>query len=440
MLVNICNFLIYFVEAVIIWQYASSLFLSKNQSSAPSLITLSVLYLSAYAISLLGVNWLNLISYFIINLIFLFTQYQIKLYIAFFHSVILTSVMGISELAVYSIIERFSPHFFVDATNAHSIILFAVLSKLTFYTIIYLIIHIQKGAKKAEQQYDKSVFLLIFIPVTSLFVLQTFVNISDSLIISQNLKHMITISAFLLMLSNLLILGISDHNQRKNIQFTEMQLLLQKEYDSARYYKMLHTQNENQRILIHDIKKHLNTIDVLNAQGEQGKVSAYIRQLNLSSDLKEFANLCDNKVLNTILSRYMQQCFDKHIDFQVDVRSGILNFISDTDMSALFCNVLDNAVEAAEIVPDSYIELSAVKRPNTPFVVITAVNSCRKSPFSPSDKTLLRTHKKDSAQHGFGIKSIKRVVNKYHGDIQMYYNDESATFHTIITLRKEESL
>lgn len=437
MLVNICNFLIYFVEAVIIWQYASSLFLSKNQSSAPSLITLSVLYLSAYAISLFGVNWLNLISYFIINLIFLFTQYQIKLYIAFFHSVILTSVMGISELAVYSIIERFSPHFFVDATNAHSIILFAVLSKLTFYTIIYLIIHIQKGAKKAEQQYDKSVFLLIFIPVTSLFVLQTFVNISDSLIVSQNLKHMITISAFLLLLSNLLILGISDHNQRKNIQFTEMQLLLQKEYDSARYYQMLHTQNENQRILIHDIKKHLNTIDVLNAQGEQDKVSAYIRQLNLSSDLKEFANLCDNKVLNTILSRYMQECFDKHIDFQVDVRSGILNFISDTDMSALFCNVLDNAVEAAEIIPNSYIELNAVKRPNTPFVVITAVNSCRKSPFSPSDKTLLRTHKKDSAQHGFGIKSIRRVVNKYRGDIQMYYNNESATFHTIITLRNE---
>lgn len=438
MLINICNFLIYFVEAVIIWQYASSLFLSKNQSSAPSLITLSVLYLSAYAISLLGVNWLNLISYFIINLIFLFTQYQIKLYIAFFHSVILTSVMGISELAVYSIIERFSPHFFVDATNAHSIILFAVLSKLTFYTIIYLIIHIQKGAKKAEQQYDKSVFLLIFIPVTSLFVLQTFVNISDSLIISQNLKHMITISAFLLMLSNLLILGISDHNQRKNIQFTEMQLLLQKEYDLARYYEMLHTQNENQRILIHDIKKHLNTIDVLNAQGEQDKISAYIRQLNLSSDLKEFANLCDNKVLNTILSRYMQQCFNKHIDFQVDVRSGILNFISDTDMSALFCNVLDNAVEATEIIPNSYIELNAVKRPNTPFVVITAVNSCRKSPFSPSDKTLLRTHKKDSAQHGFGIKSIKRVVAKYHGEIQMYYNDEAAAFHTIITLRNEE--
>lgn len=170
MLVNICNFLIYFAEAVIIWQYASSLFLSKKQSSAPSLITLSLLYLSAYAISLLGVNWLNLISYFIINLIFLFTQYQIKLYIAFFHSVILTSVMGISELAVYSIIERFSPHFFVDATNAHSIILFAVLSKLTFYTIIYLIIHIQKGAKKQNNSMINPFFcLFLFLLLHFLF-------------------------------------------------------------------------------------------------------------------------------------------------------------------------------------------------------------------------------------------------------------------------------
>lgn len=37
------------------------------------------------------------------------------------------------------------------------------------------------------------------------------------------------------------------------MEFTEMQLLLQKESDSAQYYKMLNAQNENQRILIHDI-------------------------------------------------------------------------------------------------------------------------------------------------------------------------------------------
>lgn len=44
------------------------------------------------------------------------------------------------------------------------------------------------------------------------------------------------------------------------MEFTEMQLLLQQESDSARYYEMLHLQNENQRILIHDMKNIFNPL------------------------------------------------------------------------------------------------------------------------------------------------------------------------------------
>lgn len=39
-----------------------------------------------------------------------------------------------------------------------------------------------------------------------------------------------------------------------------MQLQLQKEHDSAEYYKMLIAQNENQRILIHDMKNIFNPL------------------------------------------------------------------------------------------------------------------------------------------------------------------------------------
>ena len=83
-----------------------------------------------------------------------------------------------------------------------------------------------------------------------------------------------------------------------------MQLLLQQESDSAQYYEMLRLQNENQRILIHDIKKHLQSIDMLNDQKERDKIGTYIRQLVLSSDLKECSRLCDHEMLNSILCRY----------------------------------------------------------------------------------------------------------------------------------------
>ena len=87
------------------------------------------------------------------------------------------------------------------------------------------------------------------------------------------------ISAVLLLLINLLVFGITQYNQKKSREFTEMQLLLQKESDSAEYYKMLLSQNENRSILIHDIKKHLQSIKLLNEKGESEKIDAYIPSL-----------------------------------------------------------------------------------------------------------------------------------------------------------------
>ena len=96
-------------------------------------------------------------------------------------------------------------------------------------------------------------------------------------------------------------------------------------------------------------------------------------------------------------------------------------------------------MEAASGVPDAFIEISTVRRANTPFIVITVINSSRKNPFS-NPQGSLATNKPDKSKHGFGIKSIQKTVGKYHGDIKMYYNEDNLTFHTIIGIKipKEE--
>jgi sensor histidine kinase regulating citrate/malate metabolism len=265
----------------------------------------------------------------------------------------------------------------------------------------------------------------------------TFINIGENATLPPSLDLMIALSAVFLLAANLLMFGINQYNQKKNMEFTEMQLLLQQESASAQYYEMLRLQNENQRILIHDIKKHLQSIEMLNEQKEHNKISTYIQQLVLSSDLKESSKLCDHEMLNSILCRYMQQCTDSHITFHVDIRSGTTDFIADNDLTSLFCNLLDNAIAAASIIPDSFIEINTSKREKTSFVVITVINSCRKNPFLHKDRQL-HTDKTDKSRHGFGLKSIRKTVNKYHGNIQMYYNDDTLTFHTIITLKQYE--
>lgn len=262
----------------------------------------------------------------------------------------------------------------------------------------------------------------------------TFLTVNDIYKLSSTLAVIITLDAVCLLITNLLVFGINQYNQKKSREFTEMQLLFQKEANSAEYYQMLLSQNENQNILVHDIKKHLQSIDLLNDKRDHDKIHAYIRQLMISSDLKEASRLCDHEMLNTILCQYKRQCDSKHISFHVDIRHGTTDFIADSDLTSLFGNLLDNAMEAACGIPEAFIEINTVRRANTPFTVITVINSSRKNPFS-NPQGSLTTDKSDKHRHGFGIKSIQKTVSKYQGDIKMYYNEDTLTFHTIIGIK-----
>lgn len=430
----ICYLFCFFVEAVILWQYSSSLF-SARKRTLTRIIALCGLYFILFFVSLYESVWLNTAFYFVLNLIFLFTQYDLNFYTGLFHSSTLTAVMGMSELMVYGITKYFAPHFLENGRNFLHLFFYSVFSKLIFFSVIYILTHLMQNQEKSREQYDKSVFLLAFIPLSSVFIMLTFISIGTAFSLSPSLDWMITAGAVLLLSSNLLMFGMNQYHQKKNEEFTQMQLLLQQESDRAQYYEMLLMQNENQRILIHDIKKHLQSIAMLNEQKEHDKIDAYIRQLILSSNLKEASRLCDHELLNSILCRYMQQCIKGHITFHADIRSRTVDFIASNDLTSLFCNLLDNAIEAAGIVPNSFIEVNTSKREKTPFVVITVINSCRTNPFLSKDRQLC-TQKSDKRRHGFGLKSIRKTVQKYHGNMQMYYNNDTFTFHTIITLKQ----
>lgn len=374
--------------------------------------------------------------YLLANFIFFITQYRIKFHAAIFHSALIAAVMGMCELLIYNLIEHFTPHFFAQVEQFHNTIIFILFSKILFFTVIYMITHLLKYQKKSSQQYDNSIFLLMFIPITTIFIMLTFVSIGEYFTLTPILNWMISLGAFLLLVSNLFVFGVNQYSQKKSHEYTEMQLLLQRESNFTEYYKMILAQNENQSILIHDIKKHLQSIELLNEQNNQEKISAYIKQLLLSSDLKEVSRICDHEMLNAILSRYKRQCDDKHISFIADIRSGTTDFLSDNELTSLYCNLLENAIEATSNIQNPYIEINTTKREGTPFIVITVINSCLTSPFSTSLGGKLTTHKSEKQKHGFGIRSIRKIVKNHYGDMQMYYNDESLTFHTIITLKE----
>lgn len=429
----IACFLSLTAEAAILWQYACALFAPRQGKAGKSAAALCALFILLLAVSFTGLAWMNTAAYLIACFLFLLSQYRLKWYAAFFHSAVLTSVMALCELFVYSIIVHIMPQFFGNGPDFYNTVLLAIFSKLLLFIILYVLMHTCKALLSDARQYDHSVLLLVCIPISSVLIVLTFMNISYHYPLSSGMLELITFNAVYLLLTTLLAFGINQHNQKKNAEFTDMQLLLQKEANAAEYYKMLVAQNENQNIFIHDIKQHLQSIAALNSERDHERIDSYIDFLLHSPELKEYA-LCDHGLLNTILCRCKRQCDEKQIAFHTDIRSKTIDFMADNDLTSLFGNLLDNALESASHMSPSFIEVDAKRNGHAPFIVITVTNSCRTDPFRGPDKEL-PTKKADRRRHGFGIKSIKKTVKKYNGKMQMYYSVDTRTFHTIITLK-----
>ena len=388
----ICYFFSFLIEGIVFWNYVSILFVPKC-SAKIRLICLSLGFFILFLFSLCNLFWLNCILYITVCFLYLIFLYKTNWYYALFHSLLFEVITGACELPVYSFLSTFLSATNDPISNFHLKLLFAVISKTLFFAVMSVLLLWLKKRQKPFLQYDKSVFFTILIPFIAQIIVLILIAVCDSTAMTATQNRLITTSAFFLLIVNLLIFGLNQYNQ----------------------------------------KKHLQSIALLNEDNQNEKIRAYINQLMQSSDLLEFSKICDHKILNNILCRYKKVCNDLHIAFHADIRSNTTTFLSDSDVTSLFCNMLDNAVEASNHIKDSYIEITAAQRKHTPFIIITMINSCACNPFSPNGE--LVSSKPDPQAHGFGIKSIEKIVHNYNGNMQMYYDGETFTFHTIIMLK-----
>ena len=74
---------------------------------------------------------------------------------------------------------KIAPHFYTEMDHSfHNTVLLILCSKISFFAVIYLLTHLFKSLQENSDTDDNSVLLLIIIPVTSVFIMLTFVNIN----------------------------------------------------------------------------------------------------------------------------------------------------------------------------------------------------------------------------------------------------------------------
>lgn len=161
----------------------------------------------------------------------------------------------------------------------------------------------------------------------------------------------------------------------------------------------------------HDMK---HQIALLRSEVGTEKKMEYLDQVENEISAYEAQNKTGNEVLDTILTGKSQQCYANHISFTCVADGHALDFMSVMDLSAIFGNALDNAIESVQKIEDEeerLIHLSvSVQRM---FVSIIVRNRYKDEPII--QKGLPLTTKKEKSLHGYGVKSIRSTVEKYGG-------------------------
>ena len=163
----------------------------------------------------------------------------------------------------------------------------------------------------------------------------------------------------------------------------------------------------------HDLKHQIN---LLKTQAYVGKSTSYLEKMEREIRVYETQNKTGNQILDAVLTNKAMVCQNKEIELKFIVDGGALSFMEDMDVSALFGNMLDNAIESAEKQQEKQkrlIWLYVTKEKQ--FVRIRTENYCDEKIRFKNGMPV--TTKKDRRLHGYGMKSIKSTVEKYHGSV-----------------------
>lgn len=203
-------------------------------------------------------------------------------------------------------------------------------------------------------------------------------------------------------------------NEKNNL---ENMLVLQ-----AKQQKLSKETIDVMNLKFHDMKNQIQTLKHVNQVEKDYAVS----ELEDSIDIYTNIARTNNEAIDIVITQKSLLCSSKGIRFTYIIDGKSLSFLSTSDITSLYGNIIDNAIEAVEREENDFrlIKLRTYKQGG--LILIQEENYCHNS-LSFDNNQLPISTKNDSINHGYGLKSIKYIVDKYEGQLTTTLKDDVFT-------------
>ena len=209
------------------------------------------------------------------------------------------------------------------------------------------------------------------------------------------------------------------HTQEKEYYFTQ--------------YQLMQESVEQMKALRHDMKSQLATLKDYSINGKPEDITNYLNRLMADIEKGEVYSNTGNIAFDSIINYKLRNAQNDNI--KLDLRMSIppvLN-IEAVDVVTILGNLLDNALDAVAKVSEKIIRLDIALVKGGLFAKIE--NSFNGEIIYSDDRQILTSKGEDG--HGYGLKNIKKSVEKYDGHMKITHTD--STFSVGIFLYTDDN-
>lgn len=167
----------------------------------------------------------------------------------------------------------------------------------------------------------------------------------------------------------------------------------------------------------HDLKNQLLVLSKLEGIEKENNFNELKNNLDIYSSFTKSGN----EILDVVLTQKSLICSSNNIRLTYIIDGKSCLFLSNTDLTSLFGNILDNAIEAVEKEKDNYRIIKLQVFTKNGFLIISEENYCHEELIFKEGRPI--SSKNNPNYHGFGIKSIEYVVQKYNGSTKIDFSN-----------------
>ena len=217
---------------------------------------------------------------------------------------------------------------------------------------------------------------------------------------------------FLVMVTSAIVLISLLNTKRSKRQLEEINQLNVRYLElQKKYYEDSLKQYEDMRSFRHDINHHLYILSELSRGNKIDDLKRYIKKMVESYETMKgihTGNFIADCIISDILYKLRER---KKFHFDLEGHFPENFFLEDIDFCILLSNLLENAKEALEkVAGETFLQIE-VKSFNQWFYLTIRNNTIS------NEVNFQTTSKPDKRNHGFGIQSVRKIVEKYHGNV-----------------------